>query len=123
MPLPTTYREVRTKMAETTKKGKGKMEAPPKAKKQHPNGTKWLEGHSRAIKVGGRETLRGSIWAIMQRKKSMELQSLIEAAIKRQKPRSVKPEYVYGCVVNGFVADGVMAKETVNDDTVVVLKE
>ncbi len=99
------------------------MEAPPKSGKKQPNGTKWLEGHSRAIKVGGRETLRGSIWAIMQKSKSMELESLIKAAIKRQKPRSKRPEYVYGCVVNGFVADGVMAKETVNDDTVVVLKE
>ncbi len=99
------------------------METPPEPKKKLPNGTKWLEGHSRSIKFGGRETLRGSIWAIMQRKKSMELESLIEAAIKRKKPKSARPEYVYGCVVNGFVADGVMAKETVNDDTVVVLKE
>ncbi len=106
-------------MAKTTEE----METPPKAKKQRPNGTNWLEGHSRAIKVGGRETLRGSVWAIMQKKKSMELQSLIEAAIKRKKPKSVKPEYVYGCVVNGFVADGVMEKTQVNDDTVVVLKE
>ncbi len=108
-------------MAKTTD-GKGKMETPPESKKKWPNGTQWLEGHSRSIKVGGRETLRGSIWAIMQKKKSMELKSLIEAAIKRKKPVSKRPEYVYSCVVNGFVADGVMAKETVNDDTVVVLR-
>lgn len=100
---------------------KGESETPPKSKKKRPNGTKWLEGHSRSIKFGGRETLRGSIWAIMQKEKSMELGSLIEAAIKRKKPMSKRPEYVYSCVVNGFVADGVMAKETVNSDTVVAL--
>lgn len=109
-------------MAKTTDE-KGKMETPSKAKKQLPNGTKWLEGHTRAIKVGGRETLRGSIWTLMQKKESMELGSLIEAAIKRKKPKSKRPEYVYSCVVNGFVSDGVMEKTQVNDDTVVVLKE
>ncbi len=117
--------EVRTKMAgdKAGKSTKGKMETPPKViKKPRPNGTKWLEGHSRSIKHGGRETLRGSVWAIMQRKKSMELESLIAAAIKRQKPKSKRPEYVYGCVVNGFITDGVMEKTQVNDDTVVVLK-
>ena len=109
-------------MAETkAEKEKGTPEKPTKAKKQRPNGTKWLEGHSRSIKFGGRETLRGSVWAIMQKEESMELGSLIEAAIKRKKPVSKRPEYVYSCVVNGFVADGVMAKETFNSDTVVVL--
>ncbi len=87
------------------------------------NGTIRLEGHTCAIQVGGKETLRGAVYNIMRKKKSMELQSLIKAAIERKPPVSKRPEFVYHSVIKGWVHDGIMAKETVNDDTVVVLKE
>ncbi len=91
--------------------------------RQKPNGRVVLKGHKCAIKVGGRETLRGAIFAIVKSKKSIELETLIKAAIKRKPPVSKRPEYVYGNVIKGWIRDGVMETTKVDDETVVVLRQ
>ncbi len=92
-------------------------------KKDANNGMIRLEGHTCALKVGGRETLRGAIWYIVKSKKSMEIKTLIKAAIKRKPPVSKRPEYVYGNVIKGWIRDGYMVAEKVDDDTVILFVE